>query len=86
MNNPVVHRRRGERKKTMKTLQIGKAETVQSGTHIGGISSAIFLTACLSLLCLSPLSLFSDEILPTDPNIRYVGRFDTTNPEAPRMD
>ena len=54
--------RRVERKKTMKTLQNVEKETIQSGTRFGGISNAVFLTVCLSLLCVSPLSIFSDEI------------------------
>ena len=69
----------------MKTLQNVEEKIVQSGTRIGGISNAVLSTVGLSLLCLFPLGLFSNEILPTDPNIRYVGRFDTTTPLQPRM-
>ena len=38
----------------------------------------------LALLCALPAVLPAADISPADPLLRYVGRFDTTRPEAPR--
>jgi hypothetical protein len=46
-----------------------------------GIKSVIKL-CCFAIF---PTLLFADTVLPTDPNIRYVGRFEMSDPLAPRM-
>ena len=43
------------------------------------------LAAGISLFCLLSGPVFSDNISPTNSNIRYVGRFNTADPAAPRM-
>jgi hypothetical protein len=45
----------------------------------------INLAIILCYFAAVPTLLFADTILPTDSNIRYVGRFDQSNPLAPRM-
>jgi hypothetical protein len=45
----------------------------------------LFSTAFLASSLVTCQHSLADAILPTDPNIRYVGRFDTSNPLAPRM-